>query len=135
MSWILACDDHPHITRLVELTLQKAGWDVTCCSDGSEAWQLLQQESPPALIITDYQMPQLDGLSLIRQLREQPRLAQIPVILLTAKGFELSEPILKRSLQIESILVKPFSPRLLRKAVAELLNANCLSGQQLVSTG
>lgn len=134
MSWILACDDHPHITRLVELTLQKAGWDVTCCSDGAAAWQLLQQASPPALIITDYQMPQLDGLVLIRQLRQQPLLAHIPVILLTAKGFELSEATLKRSLQIEQILVKPFSPRLLRKTVSELLAPTFSASERLITT-
>ncbi len=125
MSWILACDDHPHITRLVQLTLAKGGWQVTTCDDGETAWEALQGDILPDVIVTDYQMPGLDGLGLCRRIHDEPRLQGIPIILLTAKGFELSEVRLQRDLGVHAVVVKPFSPRQLRSTVQSLVQDRC----------
>ncbi|MCA9079162.1 MAG: response regulator [Planctomycetaceae bacterium] len=120
MSWILACDDHAHITRLIELTLRKRGWNVVACADGLSALGELARRPNPELIITDFQMPKLDGLGLIREVLEQPALRDVPVILLTAKAFELSEQRLQSQLGIACMLKKPFSPRQLLALVEQL---------------
>lgn len=127
MHRILACDDHVHITRLIEMTLSKWGMEVISQPDGEAGWTCLQDQPLPDLIITDFQMPVLDGLKLCRRLRDDPRLSEIPVILLTAKGFELSAASMRRDLGVRAIMVKPFSPRLLRNTVEELLAAVSIS--------
>lgn len=119
---IVACDDESHITRAVSMKLSRAGFTVETAADGQFGWEAIRRE-PPALLITDYQMPRLDGLGLIRRLREDPATREIPVILLTAKGYELNHDELIRELQLTAIMVKPFSPRDLLEKVREILNS------------
>ena len=120
MSWVLVCDDQAHMTRLIELTLVRHGWKVITCADGVAALEVLDQEPPPQLIITDFQMPRLNGLGLIRYLRERPELRDVPIVLLTARGLELSEQQLQVSLGINRLLMKPFSPRQMVSLVDDL---------------
>lgn len=119
---IVACDDEAHITRAVSMKLSRAGFQVETAADGQFGWEAILRE-PPALLITDYQMPRLDGLGLIRRVRETPATREIPVILLTAKGYELNHDELIRELHLTAIMVKPFSPRDLLEKVREILNA------------
>ena len=107
---IHVCDDEPHIVLAVSLKFSKAGFQVTSANDGQAAWESIQRE-PPHLLITDLQMPRLDGLGLIKRLRAHPQLHDLPVILLTAKGFELEEDELQREYGLQHVLCKPFSPR------------------------
>jgi DNA-binding response OmpR family regulator len=107
---IHVCDDEPHIVLAVSLKFSKAGFQVASASDGQSAWENIQRD-PPQLIITDLQMPRLDGLGLIRNLRAHPDLQDIPVILLTAKGYELDEAELRAEYGVQHVLCKPFSPR------------------------
>jgi CheY-like chemotaxis protein len=120
MSWVLVCDDQAHMARLIELTLVRHGWKVIACADGVAALEVLDREPPPQLIITDFQMPRLNGLGLIRYLRERPELSDVPIVLLTARGLELSEHKLQVTLGINTLLMKPFSPRQLVSLVNEL---------------
>ncbi len=104
------CDDEPHIVLAVSLKFSKAGFQVTTANDGQAAWESIQAE-PPQLLITDLQMPRLDGLGLIKRLRSQPEFHDLPVILLTAKGFELEEDELRSEYGVSHVIAKPFSPR------------------------
>jgi CheY-like chemotaxis protein len=116
MANIVICDDEPHILRAAEFKFRSAGHTVRAAGDGEEAWQCIQEDLPD-LLVTDYQMPRLDGLHLIARLREHEPTAQLPVLLLTAKGLELSFESLHSELRIFALLGKPFSPReLLAKA-------------------
>jgi CheY-like chemotaxis protein len=116
MANIVICDDEPHILRAAEFKFRGAGHTVRAASDGEEAWQFIQEELPD-LLVTDYQMPRLDGLSLITRLREHEETSHLPVLLLTAKGLELSFDTLHNQLRIFALIGKPFSPRdLLAKA-------------------
>lgn len=117
---VMVCDDEIHIARAVEMKLLKAGYHVQVEMDGRSAWETIQ-ENPPALLITDCQMPRMGGLELCRRLREHPPTANLPVILLTAKGLELDQNQLSTELWISRVVLKPFSPRDLLKAVQELL--------------
>ena len=107
---IHVCDDEPHIVLAVSLKFSKAGFQVTSDNNGQSAWESILRD-PPQLVITDLQMPLLDGLGLIKNMRSHPDLKDIPVILLTAKGFELDEDELRTEYGVQQVLCKPFSPR------------------------
>lgn len=117
------CDDEPHIVLAVSLKLSKAGIQVTTANNGEDAWASIQKERPQ-LLITDLQMPRLDGLNLVRRMRSQSEFQDTPVILLTAMGFELDEDELRRELGIRHVVCKPFSPRELLVTAQSLLNAS-----------
>ena len=85
---IHVCDDEPHIVLAVSLKFRKAGFDVTTAADGQAAWETIQRFRPQ-VVISDLQMPRLDGLGLVQKMRSDPVFQSVPVILLTAKGFEL----------------------------------------------
>lgn len=116
------CDDEPHIVLAVSLKFSKAGFRVTSDNNGQSAWESIQRD-PPQLVITDLQMPLLDGLGLVKQMRSHPDLKDIPVILLTAKGFELDDEELRTEYGVQRVLCKPFSPRELISVANTLLEA------------
>ena len=120
---IVACDDHAHITCTLDMTLRKAGFEVETYPSGELALNAIRREIP-SLIITDCQMPGgMDGLQLCRLIREDSRLDQVPLLMLTSKGYELSEKILYRDLRITALIDKPFSHRELSKLVQTLVGA------------
>jgi len=118
---ILLCDDEIHILRAAEFKLKRAGFEVDIAGDGEEGWQRILEHKPD-ILVTDCQMPRLDGLGLIRRLREHPETREIPALMLTAKGFELSAEELAEQLNVLRVLAKPFSPRELLEIVSGVLS-------------
>ena len=118
---ILLADDETHILNVVSIKLQNAGYEVITAEDGREAYELACQRQPD-LIITDYQMPLLSGVELCSKLRCEPSTRDIPAIMLTARGFVISEND-KTSGNIKLVIDKPFSPREVLACVHELLEA------------
>jgi len=117
---VLLCDDEIHILRAAEFKLKRAGFEVQVAGDGQEAWELIEVE-PPDILVTDYQMPRLDGLQLTQRVRENPDLQDLPILMLTAKGFELSHEELAHTWNVRGVISKPFSPRELLHTVQEIL--------------
>ena len=117
---IHVCDDEPHIVLAVSLKFRKAGFDVTTAADGQAAWEIIQQ-ARPQVVISDLQMPRMDGLGLVQKMRSDPVFQSVPVILLTAKGFELNEEELRDEFGVQAVICKPFSPRQLLALVQSLL--------------
>ena len=117
---VLLCDDEIHILRAAEFKLKRAGYDVRIASDGQQAWEMIQQEKPDVLI-TDCQMPRLDGFALTQRVRQNPDTRDLPVLMLTAKGFELNSEELSEKWNVISVIGKPFSPRELLKTVDRIL--------------
>lgn len=118
---IQVCDDEPHIVRAISLKFARAGFDVQGASDAESCWELLQRHRP-ALLITDYTMPGMNGADLVRRIRQDGVLADLPVIMLTARGFELMEQSDEvAQLNLSAMVVKPFSPRELVMKVYEIL--------------
>ena len=120
MPRLLICDDEVHILRAAEFKLKRAGYEVRTAFDGEEAWQAIQAEMPD-MLITDYQMPRLDGLQLIARCRQTPVTATLPIVLLTAKGMELDQPGLIAKFKLGAIFSKPFSPRELQSRVEQMI--------------
>ena len=116
---ILVADDEAHITHVVSLKFRKAGFEVVTAQDGEEAYELAVQELPD-LVITDLQMPFMSGVELSAKLRETPSTANIPVIMLTARGLALSQDDLAKT-NIKSVMSKPFSPKQVLERAQSLL--------------
>lgn len=113
---ILLCDDEIHIVRAAEFKLKKGGYDVETANDGEEAWLAIQRQTPD-MLITDCQMPRLDGFGLVEKVRDNPFTADMPIFMLTAKCFELSHEELAEKWNIIGVIAKPFSPRELLQRV------------------
>ncbi|MCB9858099.1 MAG: response regulator [Phycisphaerales bacterium] len=116
---VLVCDDEPHIVHVVSAKLKNNGFEVVTAGDGEEAFATAKSEMPD-LVITDYQMPYLSGLELCARLRNDAQTSQIPVIMLTARGFSLSDEDTKET-NIRKVLPKPFSPREVLACVSQIL--------------
>jgi DNA-binding response OmpR family regulator len=117
---LLLCDDEMHILRAAEFKFKRAGYEVFLACDGEEAWEKIA-ECHPDLVVTDCQMPRLTGLGLAERIKNSPETAGLPVIMLTAKGFELSRDELRERYGIRCLLNKPFSPRELFARVEQFL--------------
>jgi two-component system, OmpR family, response regulator ResD len=102
---ILVVDDEPTITDVVSRYLERAGYSTRVAGDGADALRLAG-ESRPDLVVLDLMMPGMDGLEVMRRLREVER---VSVILLTAKG-EHADRIIGLRLGADDYVVKPFSP-------------------------
>jgi len=118
---ILLCDDETHILRAAEFKFKRAGYDVVTALDGQEGWERICEQLPD-IVVTDCQMPRLSGLGLAERISQDPTTAHLPVIMLSAKGFELSSEELKRQFGIRCLIGKPFSPRELFARVEAVLN-------------
>ena len=116
---ILVVDDEPPIRYMLDLKLRQAGFSVISASNGQDAFKLAREHQPD-LVVSDYQMPVLDGLQFCQQLAADPETGGIPVIMLTARGHKLPAAELERT-NIKCFLDKPFSPRDLIVQIKELL--------------
>lgn len=105
---ILACDDEKHIVRLVQVNLERAGFDVITANDGKEALEKIRHNNPD-LVILDVMMPYMDGFEVLQNLRRNPATRNIPVIMLTAKAQDAD---VFRGWQsgVDCYLTKPFNP-------------------------
>jgi two-component system, OmpR family, response regulator ResD len=102
---ILVVDDEPTITDVVSRYLERAGYSTRVAGDGADALRIAR-ESRPDLVVLDLMLPGMDGLEVMRRLREHER---VSVILLTARG-EHTDRIIGLRLGADDYVVKPFSP-------------------------
>ncbi|QKK08948.1 MAG: response regulator [Planctomycetota bacterium] len=116
---VLLVDDEPHIPMVVGRKLSSAGYEVITASDGEEGLAAAN-EFGPDLIITDLQMPYMSGAELAAALRADPSLRDIPVVLLTARGYVLSDEE-REATNIKHFLSKPFSVHEILRVVEHIL--------------
>jgi DNA-binding response OmpR family regulator len=113
---VLVADDETHIRLVVVSKLRSAGAEVVEARDGAEALARARERRPD-LVITDLQMPHLSGLELAQALMIDARTSGVPVLMLTARGYSLSDDQM-RGASILELMSKPFGAReLLRRAV------------------
>ena len=115
----LVVDDEFHIVQVVSIKLKNNGFEVTTAENGSDGYELAAQIIPD-IIVSDYQMPVMSGVEMIEKLRENPDTAHIPVIMLTARGFDIEDD-QREKLRISACLSKPFSPREVLGTIEEVL--------------
>lgn len=117
---VLLCDDEMHIIRAAEIKLVKAGFEVVSTHDGQQAWEEIQR-TVPDLVVTDCQMPRMNGVELVQHIRAYEPARHVPIFMLTGKGLELDAKALREELGIMYLLDKPFSPRDLVSRVQAVL--------------
>ena len=117
---VLIVDDEPNIVLSVEFLMQRDGLDVVTANDGQEALEVLAS-SRPDLMILDVMMPRKNGFEVCAEVRADPELAGMPILMLTAKGREAE---MKKgiSLGADAYITKPFSTHDLVAKVHELLD-------------
>jgi len=105
---ILAVDDERHIVRLVQVNLERAGYEVVTAFDGKDALEKVASEMPD-LVVLDVMMPYMDGFEVLQNLRKNPSTRELPVIMLTAKAQDAD---VFRGWQsgVDCYLTKPFNP-------------------------
>lgn len=136
MSRILIVDDDHDIIRLVKAYLEKAGYLVLSAYDGETALHILRREHPDLLVL-DLMLPDRDGWDLTRLIRADQSLAEIPIIMLTAR-VEDSDKIVGLEIGADDYITKPFNPREVVARVRALLRRNRAgthSVSQVVQTG
>ncbi|MFT5685452.1 MAG: DNA-binding response OmpR family regulator [Myxococcota bacterium] len=117
MTRILLIDDDPALLDVLSLALEDAGFDVVVAEDGL-AGLAAMASADPAIVVSDVNMPRLDGFSLCRRLREGG--SAVPVILLTSRDSEIDEA-LGLELGADDYVTKPFSTRVLLARINALI--------------
>jgi two-component system alkaline phosphatase synthesis response regulator PhoP/two-component system response regulator VicR len=105
---ILAVDDEKHIVRLVQVNLERQGYEVVTANDGKEALEKVESEKPD-LVVLDVMMPYMDGFEVLQNLRRNPETREIPVIMLTAKAQD-ADVFKGWQSGVDCYLTKPFNP-------------------------
>jgi len=119
MSRLLAVDDSPSMRQMVAFTLTSAGFDVAEAPDGQAALAMAQKERF-SLVLADVNMPNMDGLSLVRALRNLPEYLFTPLLMLTTEsGPEKKQE--GKAAGATGWLVKPFNPEQLLNTVKRVL--------------
>jgi DNA-binding response OmpR family regulator len=132
---ILVVDDEASVSEVVGLYLRREGFAVRTAADGRQALDSIR-ECRPALVVLDVMLPEVDGIEILRRLRDDQR-SNIPVIMLTARGQEIDR-IFGLELGADDYVTKPFSPAELVARVKAVLRrtggAGLISGDQRVIT-
>jgi two-component system, OmpR family, alkaline phosphatase synthesis response regulator PhoP len=125
---ILIVEDEAEITQLIQLYLEKEGFNCRSCRDGLTAIHMFQDYQPD-LIILDLMIPGMDGLEVCTRIRQKPGSKDPYIMMLTAKGEEIDR-IIGLSTGADDYMVKPFSPRELVARVRALLRRTLRQGGQ-----
>jgi two-component system chemotaxis response regulator CheY len=116
---ILAVDDSPSIRQMVAFTLKGAGYEVTEAVDGQDGLNKAKVK-PFNLVLTDQNMPQMDGMTLIKSLRSLPQYKSVPILVLTTEAGDAMKT-QGRAAGATGWLVKPFDPQKLVDVVKKVL--------------
>jgi phosphate regulon transcriptional regulator PhoB len=131
---VLIVEDEPDIRDLLAFHLEREGYHVTRSRSGADALRQIRAR-PPDLILLDLMLPELGGLDVCRRLRQDPRTASVPIVMLTARGEEVDR-ILGLELGADDYIVKPFSPKeVVARVRAVLRRAGARDGAAPVVSG
>ena len=119
MQSILAVDDSASMRQMVCFTLKSAGYNVVEAVDGQDAWEKASQRNFD-LVLTDQNMPRMDGISLTKKLRESPAFKATPILILTTESSDQMKQA-GRSAGATGWLVKPFDPNKLIVVIKKVI--------------
>lgn len=116
---ILIADDEPNIVISLEFLMKREGFDVSVANDGEEAVRSIRSD-PPDLVLLDVMMPKKTGFEVCQEIKAEPELAGVRILMLTAKGRD-TEVAKGLALGADAYMTKPFSTKELVAKVQELL--------------
>lgn len=116
---VLVVDDDPQVLRLMRVNLELEGYDVVSAPDGDEALEAVLNDRPD-VVVCDVMMPGMDGLTVLRNLRSNPRTSKIPFVVVSAKA-QRSDVKAALDMGADRYITKPFDPQELLDAVGQLV--------------
>lgn len=118
---ILCVEDEPEMIDLIRLILARKGFNVRGAAGGVEGIRLIR-ELRPNLILLDLMMPDMDGWEVYQQMKADPALRDIPVIVVTAKAQNIDKVLGLHIAKVDDYIAKPFSPQELLESVERVIN-------------
>ncbi|WP_104697724.1 MULTISPECIES: chemotaxis response regulator CheY [unclassified Helicobacter] len=121
---LLVVDDSSTMRRIIKNTLQRLGYeDILEAENGVEAWDILNNNGDISVLITDWNMPEMNGLELVKKTRSDSRYEDIPIIMVTTEGGKI-EVITALKAGVNNYIVKPFTPQVLKEKLEAVLGLN-----------
>ncbi len=118
---LLVVDDSSTMRRIIKNTLEKLGHpDVLEAEHGVEAWDLLNKNNDIKVVITDWNMPEMNGLDLVKKIRAEKKYEDMPIIMVTTEGGK-AEVITALKAGVNNYIVKPFTPQVLKEKLEDVL--------------
>jgi len=118
---LLIVDDSSTMRRIIKNTLARLNYkDVAEGEDGLAAWEYLDDHPDVEMLITDWNMPNMNGLELVKKVRSDPRFTELPIIMVTTEGGK-AEVITALKAGVNNYIVKPFTPQVLKEKLGAVL--------------
>ena len=118
---ILVVDDSSTMRRIIKNTLARLGYkDVLEGADGVEGWDAMNANQDVEMLITDWNMPEMNGLELVKKVRADERFVDLPIIMVTTEGGK-AEVITALKAGVNNYIVKPFTPQVLKEKLAAVM--------------
>lgn len=118
---LLVVDDSSTMRRIIKNTLQRLGHkDILEGGDGVEGWNALNSNPDVDMLITDWNMPEMNGLELVKKVRADARFTDLPIIMVTTEGGK-AEVITALKAGVNNYIVKPFTPQVLKEKLGAVM--------------
>ncbi len=118
---ILVVDDSSTMRRIIKNTLIRIGHkDVLEAEDGAKGWEVMQNTPDLDILITDWNMPEMNGLELVKKVRAEAKYEDMPIIMVTTEGGK-AEVITALKAGVNNYIVKPFTPQVLQEKLEAVL--------------
>jgi len=118
---LLVVDDSSTMRRIIKNTLARLGYkDVLEGADGVEGWNVLDSNPEIDMLITDWNMPEMNGLELVKKVRADDRFIDLPIIMVTTEGGK-AEVITALKAGVNNYIVKPFTPQVLKEKLGAVM--------------
>jgi len=118
---VLCIDDEPGVIELISLILRSQKIQVDGAGGGKEGLEATRQ-NPPAGVLLDIMMPEMDGWEVYKQMRSDENLKHIPVIIVTARNSSFEEVIARERAGVDDYITKPFVPNQVRESLSRVLS-------------
>ena len=120
---LLVVDDSSTMRRIIKNTLARLRFnDVLEAEHGVEAWQIMDKTPDINVLITDWNMPEMNGLELVRKVRAEKKYDGLPIIMVTTEGGK-TEVITALKAGVNNYIVKPFTPQVLKEKLEDVLGS------------
>lgn len=121
---LVVVDDSSTMRRIIKNTLSRLGYnDVLEGEDGVQGWNVLDTNPDVGMLITDWNMPEMNGLELVKKVRADARFKDLPIIMVTTEGGK-AEVITALKAGVNNYIVKPFTPQVLKEKLGAVLGTD-----------
>jgi len=121
---LLVVDDSSTMRRIIKNTLARLGYkDILEGADGVEGWNAIDSNPDVEMLITDWNMPEMNGLELVKKVRADERFVDLPIIMVTTEGGK-AEVITALKAGVNNYIVKPFTPQVLKEKLGAVMGVS-----------